>query len=222
MVLALIKGGYHSSQPTNGYTSPPGEGFHTPSKSGKIAGLPPYPGTILAKSLSSLRRICDEDLRGKAAAGSEMPPRVGCNTCSSHATSRCFLPITAFCTRHTRHTHHHRPCRTTSRTAITSPSTPGFTMSSAGGPPVADEAGFTNLLRQLPLMAWLEPRSRSGVTAGDFGESWLSCSGTTSLVGTPPQRLQKDIAQRIGPLGEMICLPELRSKRERTRLRKRV
>ncbi|KAK1470546.1 hypothetical protein CCUS01_06311 [Colletotrichum cuscutae] len=54
MVLTLIKGGYHSSQPADGCASPPDEGFHTPSRNGKEAGLPlRIPGTILAKSLSS-------------------------------------------------------------------------------------------------------------------------------------------------------------------------
>ncbi|KAI3539597.1 hypothetical protein CSPX01_08813, partial [Colletotrichum filicis] len=157
----------------------------------------------------------------KQQAGSEVPSRVGGNTSSSHATSRCFPPITASFTRHTRHAHHHSPCRVTSRTAITSLSMPGFTMDSAGGPPVAYEAGFDTLLRQLPSIAWLEARSRSGVVSVDFKEPWLSFSGTTTSVGIPPPRLQKDIEQRIGPLGEMICLLELRSRRERTRLRKR-
>ncbi|KAI3547957.1 hypothetical protein CABS01_13907 [Colletotrichum abscissum] len=47
-------GGYHSSQPADGCASPPDEGFHTPSRNGKEAGLPlRIPGTILAKSLSS-------------------------------------------------------------------------------------------------------------------------------------------------------------------------
>ncbi|KAK1470547.1 hypothetical protein CCUS01_06312, partial [Colletotrichum cuscutae] len=153
----------------------------------------------------------------KQQAGSEVPSRVGGNTSSSHATSRCFPPpITTSSTRHTRHTHHHSPCRVTSRTAITSLSMPGFTMDSAGGPPVACEAGLETLLRQLPSIAWLEARSRSGVVSVDFKEPWLSFSGTTTSVGIPPLRLQKDIEQRIGPLGEMICLLELRLRRERT------
>ncbi|KAK1529023.1 uncharacterized protein CCOS01_06857 [Colletotrichum costaricense] len=47
-------GGYHSSQPADGCASPPDEGFHTPSRNGKEAGLPlRIPGTILAKYLSS-------------------------------------------------------------------------------------------------------------------------------------------------------------------------
>ncbi|EXF79165.1 hypothetical protein CFIO01_13408 [Colletotrichum fioriniae PJ7] len=36
-------GGYHSSQPADGCTSPPDEDFHTPSRNGKEAGLPLHP-----------------------------------------------------------------------------------------------------------------------------------------------------------------------------------
>lgn len=149
-----------------------------------------------------------------------MPCRVGGNTSSSHATSRCLPPSPLLtCAIHAIHT-------TTAHVVLPhapqSPlSMPGFTMCSAGGPPVAYETGFTILLHQLPSIAWLEARSRSGVVSVDFNEPWLSCSGTTTSVGTAPQRLQKDIAQRIGPLGEMICLLELQSRRKRTRLRKR-